>query len=92
MKWKRPVRQRQVSSGEKQPDLSRKIYSACHRFYFRVYLKTVNTPEQRVFSACCALFSLAIHKVFLRENGISILFLEKMVNTILSCEYFAGRL
>ena len=33
MKWKRPVRQRQVSSGEKQPDLSRKIYSACHRFF-----------------------------------------------------------
>jgi len=27
------VRQRQVSSGEKQPDLSRKIYSACHRFF-----------------------------------------------------------
>ena len=33
MKWKRPVRQRQVSSGEKQPDLSRKIYSACRRFF-----------------------------------------------------------
>ena len=35
----------------------------------RVYLKTVNTPKQRVFSACCAPFSLAIHKVFPRENG-----------------------
>ena len=35
----------------------------------RVYLKTVNTPKQRVFSACCAPFSLAIHKVFPRKNG-----------------------
>ena len=35
----------------------------------RVYLKTVNTPKQRVFSACCAPFFLAIHKVFLRKNG-----------------------
>ena len=33
MKWKRPVRQRQVSSGEKQPALSRKIYSACQRLF-----------------------------------------------------------
>ena len=37
----------------------------------RVYLKTVNTPKQRVFSVCCAPFSLAIHKVFLRKNGFS---------------------
>ena len=37
----------------------------------RVYLKTVNMPKQRVFSACCAPFSLAIHKVFLRKNGFS---------------------
>ena len=37
--------------------------------YFRVYLKTVNMPKQRVFSACCAPFSLVIHKVFLRKNG-----------------------
>ena len=37
--------------------------------FLRVYLKTVNTPKQRVFSACCAPFSLAIHKVFPRENG-----------------------
>ena len=36
---------------------------------FRVYLKTVNMPKQRVFSACCAPFSLVIHKVFLRKNG-----------------------
>ena len=35
----------------------------------RVYLKTVNMPKQRVFSACCAPFSLVIHKVFLRKNG-----------------------
>ena len=39
--------------------------------YFRVYLKTVNMPKQRVFSACCAPFSLVIHKVFLRKNGFS---------------------
>ena len=37
--------------------------------YFRVYLKTVNMPKQRVFSACCTPFFLAIHKVFLRKNG-----------------------
>ena len=36
---------------------------------FRVYLKTVNMPKQRVFSACCTPFFLAIHKVFLRKNG-----------------------
>ena len=36
--------------------------------FLRVYLKTVNTPKQRVFSVCCAPFSLAIHKVFLRKN------------------------
>ena len=35
---------------------------------FRVYLKTVNMPKQRVFSACCTPFFLAIHKVFLRKN------------------------
>ena len=34
----------------------------------RVYLKTVNTPKQRVFSVCCAPFFLAIHKVFLQKN------------------------
>ena len=38
-------------------------------FEIRVYLKTVNMPKQRVFSACCAPFSLVIHKVFLRKNG-----------------------
>ena len=31
MKWEQPVRQRQVLSGEIQPDLSRKIYPACYR-------------------------------------------------------------
>ena len=41
------------------------------RQLFRVYLKTVNMPKQRVFSACCAPFSLVIHKVFLRKNGFS---------------------
>ena len=34
----------------------------------RVYLKTVNMPKQRFFSACCTPFFLAIHKVFLRKN------------------------
>ena len=37
----------------------------------RAYLKTVNMPKQRVFSACCAPFSLAIHKVFPRKNASS---------------------
>ena len=31
IKWKRPARQRQVPSGEIQPDLSRKINPACRR-------------------------------------------------------------
>ena len=31
IKRKRPARQRRVSSGENQPDLSRKIYPACRR-------------------------------------------------------------
>ena len=35
MKRKRPVRQRQVLPGENQPDLSRKIYSACYRLNFK---------------------------------------------------------
>ncbi|MEE0382308.1 MAG: hypothetical protein UDN35_08030, partial [Oscillospiraceae bacterium] len=39
--------------------------------FLRAYLKTVNMPKQRVFSACCAPFSLVIHKVFLRKNGFS---------------------
>ncbi len=39
--------------------------------YFRAYLKTVNMPKQRVFSACCTPFFLVIHKVFLRKNGFS---------------------
>ena len=36
---------------------------------FRVYLKTVNTPKQRVFSTCWAPFFLAIRRVFLQKNG-----------------------
>jgi hypothetical protein len=36
MKWKRPVRQRQVLSGENQPDLSRKIYPVCHRHLTKI--------------------------------------------------------
>ena len=44
-------------------------YEKKEKRQFRVYLKTVNTPKQRVFSACCAPFSLAIHKVFPRKNG-----------------------
>ena len=35
IKRKRPARQRQVPPGENQPDLSRKIYPACYRFYFK---------------------------------------------------------
>ena len=31
VKWKQLVRQRQVPTGEKQPDLSRKIYLVCYR-------------------------------------------------------------
>ena len=38
-------------------------------FPFRVYLKTVNTPKQRVFSTCWAPFFLAIRRVFLQKNG-----------------------
>ncbi len=33
MKRERPVRQRQVLSGENQPDLSRKIYLVCYRLF-----------------------------------------------------------
>ena len=43
-----------------------RIYSSV---FLRAYLKTVNTPKQRIFSACCAPFFLAIHKVFPRKNG-----------------------
>ena len=35
----------------------------------RVYLKTVNTPKQRVFSTRWAPFFLAIRRVFLQKNG-----------------------
>ena len=35
----------------------------------RVYLKTVNTSKQRVFSTCWAPFFLAIRRVFLQKNG-----------------------
>ena len=54
------------------PETSCRIVRCCLKIFFkdfRVYLKTVNMPKQRVFSACCAPFSLAIHKVFLRKNG-----------------------
>ncbi len=39
--------------------------------YITEIVITVNMPKQRVFSACCAPFSLVIHKVFLRKNGFS---------------------
>ena len=38
---------------------------------FRVYLKTVNTPKQRVFSTCWAPFFLAIRRVFLQKMASS---------------------
>ena len=37
----------------------------------RVYLKTVNTPKQRVFSTCWAPFFLAIRRVFLQKMASS---------------------
>ncbi len=37
IKWEQPARQRQVLSGEIQPDLSRKIYPVCHRYYYYLY-------------------------------------------------------
>jgi len=46
-------------------------YNKLNAYRLRAYLKTVNKPKQRVFSACCAPFSLVIHKVFLRKNGFS---------------------
>ncbi len=45
------------------------FYRICSSVFLRAYLKTVNTPKQRIFSACCAPFFLAIHKVFPRKNG-----------------------
>ena len=32
------------------------VYRGWCSFYFRAYLKTVNTPKQRILSACCAPF------------------------------------
>ena len=40
MKRKRPARQRQVLPGENQPDLSRKIYPACRRYFYEKGDKT----------------------------------------------------
>ena len=53
----------------------------------RAYLKTVNTPKQRVFSACCTPFFLAIHKVFLRENG----FIRRKIPRCWSYSRFSDR-
>ena len=39
--------------------------------YIRAYLKTVNTPKQRVFSTCWAPFFLAIPRVFLQKMASS---------------------
>ena len=38
--------------------------------YSGAYLKTVNTPKQRVLSRSAAPFSLKIQQVFLRKNGL----------------------
>ena len=46
-----------------------KILASRVHIEFRVYLKTVNTPKQRVFSTCWAPFFLAIRRVFLQKNG-----------------------
>ena len=46
-----------------------KILAGRVHIEFRVYLKTVNTPKQRVFSTCWAPFFLAIRRVFLQKNG-----------------------
>ena len=56
-------------------------------FEIRVYLKTVNMPKQRVFSACCAPFSLVIHKVFLRKNG----FIRRKIPRCWSYSRFSDR-
>ena len=53
----------------------------------RAYLKTVNMPKQRVFSACCAPFSLVIHKVFLRKNG----FIRRKIPRCWSYSRFSDR-
>ena len=41
------------------------------RLRIRVYLKTVNTPKQRVFFTCWAPFFLAIRRVFLQKMASS---------------------
>ena len=45
IKWKRPVRQRQVLPGERQPDLSRKIYPVCCRLFY--YLLNEVSPVSK---------------------------------------------
>ena len=37
----------------------------------RVYLKTVNTPKQRIFSACCAPFFLQYTKYSCEKMALS---------------------
>ena len=54
---------------------------------FRVYLKTVNTPKQRVFSTCWALFFLAIRRVFLQKNS----FIRRKIPRRLSYFRFSDR-
>ena len=53
----------------------------------RVYLKTVNTPKQRVFSTCWAPFFLAIPRVFLQKNG----FIRRKIPRRLSYSRFSDR-
>ena len=45
------------------------IKGSTSRSFARVYLKTVNTPKQRVFSTCWAPFFLQYPEVFLQKNG-----------------------
>ena len=53
----------------------------------RVYLKTVNTPKQWVFSTCWAPFFLAIRRVFLQKNG----FIRRKIPRRLSYSRFSDR-
>ena len=48
-----------------------KILAGRVHIEFSVYLKTVNTPKQRVFSTCWAPFFLAIRRVFLQKMASS---------------------
>ena len=48
----------------------------CDFFPCRVYLKTVNTPKQRVFSTCWAPFFLVVKKESTKDNIYLDIFLK----------------